>query len=57
MVFIIEGIKKKMIVIKEKIEEVWEREIDVKSELKILKEIIFFKEDEVVSYKRCIQFL
>lgn len=57
MVFIIEGIKKKMIVIKEKIEEVWEREIDVKSELKILKEIIFFKEDEVISYKRCIQFL
>lgn len=57
MVSTIEGIKKKMIATKEKTEEAREREIDAKSELKILKETISSKEDEAASYKRRIQFL
>ena len=46
-----------MIATKEKTEEAREREIDAKSELKILKETISSKEDEAASYKRRIQFL
>ena len=57
MVSTIEGIKKKMIATKEKTEEAREREIDAKSELKILKETISSKEDEAASYKGRIQFL
>ena len=53
----IEGIKKKMIATKEKAEEAREREIDAKSQLKILKETISSKEDEAASYGRRIQFI